>query len=121
VTDAEIRAAFTAERPFPLDEADEHFARLRAWGFTFVRFLVTWEAIEHAGPGIYDQEYLDYIFAIVKRAGDYGIQILIDPHQDVWSRFSGGDGAPGWTFGAIGMDITTLVAALLHDTVEGTA
>ena len=35
-------------RPFPLAEADEHFARLRAWGFTFLRFLVTWEAVEHA-------------------------------------------------------------------------
>lgn len=28
-------------RPFPLDEAEEHFARLRAWGLTFLRFLVT--------------------------------------------------------------------------------
>ncbi|HQN45382.1 MAG TPA: hypothetical protein PLA25_14700, partial [Anaerolineaceae bacterium] len=37
-------------RPFPLAEADEHFSRLRAWGLTFLRFLVTWEAIEHAGP-----------------------------------------------------------------------
>jgi hypothetical protein len=106
-------------RPFPLEEADEHFARLRWWGFTFVRFLVTWEAIEHAGPGIYDQEYLDYILAIVKRAGDYGVRILIDPHQDVWSRFSGGDGAPGWTFEAIGMDITKFAAtgaAIVHAT-----
>jgi hypothetical protein len=42
-------------RPFPLEEADEHLARLRAWGLTFVRFLVTWEAIEHEGPGIYDE------------------------------------------------------------------
>ena len=24
-------------RPFPLEEADEHFSRLRAWGFTFLR------------------------------------------------------------------------------------
>src|SRR5215207_3070960 len=48
-------------RPFPLKEADEHFARLKAWGLTFIRFLVTWEAIEHAGPGQYDTEYLDYI------------------------------------------------------------
>ena len=32
-------------RPFPLDEADEHFKRLRAWGLTFLRFLVTWEVI----------------------------------------------------------------------------
>ena len=36
-------------RPFPLEEADEHFSRLRAWGLTTLRFLVTWEAIEHAG------------------------------------------------------------------------
>ena len=26
------------------------------------------------------------------------------PHQDVWSRFSGGDGAPAWTFDKLGMD-----------------
>ena len=33
-------------RPFPVDEADEHFARLASWGQRFLRFLVTWEAIE---------------------------------------------------------------------------
>ena len=27
-------------RPFPLEEADEHFRRLRAWGMTFLRFLI---------------------------------------------------------------------------------
>lgn len=37
-------------RPFPLNEADEHFARLRSWGFNFLRFLINWEAIEHSGP-----------------------------------------------------------------------
>jgi hypothetical protein len=93
-------------RPFPLDEADEHFSRLQNWGFTFVRFLITWEAIEHEAPGMYDEEYLDYLLEVVSKAGEYGIQLFIDPHQDVWSRFSGGDGAPGWTFEAIGMDLT---------------
>ncbi|HEU5098023.1 MAG TPA: cellulase family glycosylhydrolase, partial [Roseiflexaceae bacterium] len=104
-------------RPFPLDEAKEHFARLRSWGFTFIRFLVTWEAIEHAGPGMYDQEYLDYLYAIVEQAGEHGISVLIDPHQDVWSRFSGGAGAPGWTFEAIGMEManfSTTGAAIVH-------
>ena len=82
-------------RPFPLEEADEHLRRLRAWGFDLVRLLVPWEAVEHAGPGIYDQAYLDYLYFLIERAEELGIQVIIDPHQDVWSRFSGGDGAPG--------------------------
>jgi hypothetical protein len=104
-------------RPFPLSEADQHFSRLQAWGFTFLRFLVTWEAIEHAGPGIYDQDYLDYLRAVLDKAGEYGIRVFIDPHQDVWSRFSGGDGAPGWTLELAGFELTRLHAAgaaILH-------
>lgn len=97
-------------RPFPLEEADEHLGRLRAWGLTFLRLLVTWEAIEHAGPGQYDEEYLAYIRAIVEKAAEYDIQCFIDPHQDVWSRWTGGDGAPGWLFDLIGLDITRLDA-----------
>jgi hypothetical protein len=93
-------------RPFPLEEADEHLARLKSWGLTFLRFLITWEAIEHAGPGVYDEAYLDYVYQVVKRAAAYDMFLLIDPHQDVWSRFTGGDGAPGWTLDLLGMDIT---------------
>jgi hypothetical protein len=106
-------------RPFPLEEADEHFTRLRAWGFTFLRLLVTWEAIEHAGPGLYDEAYLEYIRAVVEKAAKHGIALFIDPHQDVWSRFSGGDGAPGWTFEAVGFDITKFKetgSAIVHQT-----
>ncbi len=104
-------------RPFPLDEADEHLSRLRAWGFNFLRLLITWEAIEHAGPGRYDHEYLEYLETVARKAGDYGFFILIDPHQDVWSRFSGGDGAPGWTLEAVGFELRNLHAtgaAFLH-------
>lgn len=106
-------------RPFPLDEADEHLSRLRAWGMTFLRLLTTWEAIEHAGPGQYDEAYLDYLYAVVKKAAEYDIAIFIDPHQDVWSRWTGGDGAPGWTLEAVGMDISRLHrvgAAISHAT-----
>lgn len=104
-------------RPFPLAEAEAHYARLRSWGFNLLRFLVTWEAVEHAGPGIYDHDYLDYLRAVVQKAGEYGFAVVIDPHQDVWSRFSGGDGAPGWTLEAVGFDITRLHetgAAIVH-------
>jgi hypothetical protein len=99
------------DRPFPLEEADEHFTRLRSWGFTFLRFTVTWEAIEHAGPGTYDTAYLDYLEAVVRKADEHGIWLYIDPHQDVWSRFTGGDGAPAWTLEAVGMD-----PELMHET-----
>ena len=102
------RAVSFVGRPFPLDEADEHFGRLRHWGLTCLRLVVTWEAIEHAGPGEYDEAYLDYLFEVVRRAGEHGFVVFIDPHQDVWSRFTGGDGAPGWTLEAVGFDIGAL-------------
>jgi hypothetical protein len=104
-------------RPFPLPEADEHFERLRAWGLTLLRLLVPWEAVEHAGPGTYDEAYLDYLAAVVAKAGDYGFRVFVDPHQDVWSRFSGGDGAPCWTLEAAGFNVARLAetgAALTH-------
>ena len=104
-------------RPFPLDEADEHFSRLKHWGLDFLRFLVPWEAIEHEAPGVYDEAYLDYLEAVLEKALAYDINLFIDPHQDVWSRFSGGDGAPAWTFEAAGMDVERFHqtgAALLH-------
>ncbi|KAI8927737.1 glycoside hydrolase superfamily [Entophlyctis helioformis] len=99
-------------RPFPLDEADEHFSRLASWGFNFLRFNITWEAIEHAGPGIYDQAYIAY-------AKEYGFRVFIDPHQDVWSRLSGGSGAPGWTLDVVGFEPRNFAptnAALVQNT-----
>ncbi|KAE9405555.1 glycoside hydrolase family 5 protein [Gymnopus androsaceus JB14] len=95
-------------RPFPLEEAPEHFARLRRWGLTFVRFLVTWEAIEHAGPGIYDTEYLDYIRNLLTLLPQYGMIAFVSLHQDVWSRYSGGSGAPAWTLELVGLDLHEL-------------
>mmetsp|Transcript_45102 Transcript_45102/g.57743 ORF Transcript_45102/g.57743 Transcript_45102/m.57743 type:complete len:754 (-) Transcript_45102:163-2424(-) len=104
-------------RPFPLEEADEHFGRLRAWGLTFLRLLITWEAVEHRGPGEYDKEYLEYLVQIVRKADEYGVSVFMDPHQDVWSRWSGGDGAPYWTLEAAGFNIDHLGktgAAITH-------
>ncbi len=98
-------------RPFPLGEADEHFGRLRHWGFNCLRLLTSWEAIEHAGPGQYDTAYLDYFTELCARAGHFGLYVYVDFHQDVWSRLTGGDGAPGWTLAAVGLDHTRLAAA----------
>lgn len=98
-------------RPFPLAEADEHLSRLSHWGFNCLRLLTTWEAVEHAGPGRHDQDYLDYFTEICARAGKHGLYLFVDFHQDVWSRMTGGDGAPGWTFDAAGLDFTKFPAA----------
>src|SRR5262249_35062435 len=105
------RAVSFVGRPVPLEEAGAHFARLRSWGLTVLRLLVTWEAIEHAGPRLYDEEYLDSIAALVHRAAEYDLRVVIDPRQDVLSRFTGGDGAPGWTLEAAGLRLETLHAA----------
>jgi hypothetical protein len=69
--------------PFPLDEAPIHFARLRKWGYNTIRYVFTWEAIEHAGPGKYDDEFCDYTVELLRLAKDYGFYVFMDPHQDV--------------------------------------
>ena len=109
-------------RPFPLEEADVHLSRLRGWGLNCLRFNVTWEALEHAGPGEYDHEYISYVRAVLERAAVHGFWIYIDPHQDCWSRFTGGSGHPSWTMEMVGMDVRKLVtggAAVLHQTWPG--
>jgi len=104
------RASFVG-RPFPEDEARDHFARLSRMGLNAARFLVTWEALEGKAPGAYDLEYVDYVERMVSVAGEAGVLLFIDPHQDAWSRWSGGDGAPAWTLELAGFDIRSLHAA----------
>ncbi|MBU0927015.1 MAG: cellulase family glycosylhydrolase [Spirochaetes bacterium] len=105
-------------RPLPEDEAPEHLDRLKRWGFNVARFLVTWEGMEPTGPGVYDEAYYDYVERIVAMAAERGLRLFIDPHQDVWSRWTGGDGAPAWTLDEVGLDPRALHrtgAAFVHE------
>ncbi|OBT49094.1 hypothetical protein VE00_00118 [Pseudogymnoascus sp. WSF 3629] len=105
------------DRPFPLEDAHIHFSRLKRWGYNTIRYVFTWEAIEHAGPGIYDEGWIQHTISVLRAAREYGFYIFMDPHQDVWSRFSGGSGAPMWTLYAAGLNPEAFVAteaALVH-------
>lgn len=64
-------------------------------GFDVVRFLVFWEAVEPT-RGTYDDAYLAAVRARVEAAGEAGLRVIVDMHQDVFGRGFGGDGAPRW-------------------------
>lgn len=69
--------------------------------------------------GIYDEEYIIYIIALLRKCATHGLYVLMDPHQDVWSRYSGGSGAPFWTYIAAGMDpskFRVTESAVVHNT-----
>jgi hypothetical protein len=73
-----------------------------------VRFLITWEAVAPSGPDVLDTAYLSYLHALISLFPQYGITCFVSCHQDVWSRFSGGSGAPAWTLEAVGFDLGAL-------------
>ncbi|KAG9308311.1 glycoside hydrolase family 5 protein [Chiua virens] len=53
-------------------------------------------------------EYLTYVKKLLSLLPEYGLSAFIVVHQDVWSRYSGGSGAPAWTLENIGFDLHAL-------------
>lgn len=92
------------DAPIKLSEASLHLQRLRYLGFNALRLPVVWEALEHEGPGKYDDEYIEYVRQLVTICVEHGFHVVINPHQDLWSRHAGGSGAPLWTLHACGLD-----------------
>lgn len=94
------------DSPLRLAEAPTHLRKLRALGFNVLRLPVVWEALEHAGPGVYDSAYIAYVRSLVALCNDkrVGLRVVINPHQDLFSRFAGGSGAPMWALHACGLD-----------------
>jgi hypothetical protein len=82
--------------PFPPEEAEDRFLRLKQGGVFFVRLVISWETLEYAGPGVYDESYLAYMRKILVAAAHAGISVFSDPVQNRWSRWIRGEGAPSW-------------------------
>lgn len=71
--------------------------RLKSWGFNMIRLTLFWEAIEPV-QGHYNRDYLLKVKKMVDQASARGIYTLLDMHQDFYSRWLYGDGAPSWAF-----------------------
>lgn len=74
------------------------FDPLVAWGMNVVRLLFTWEAYEPT-RGVYDLSYLDYYASAVDAAASRGLFVIVDFHQDAFSRYTlagCGEGFPAW-------------------------
>ena len=93
----------------PLTEQD--FADIAAMGFNAVRLVLSWSALQPA-PGQIDGAEIDRAKQAVDWAGQHGIHVVLDMHQDAWGKgvlapegtacrsgtspMTGWDGAPDW-------------------------
>ena len=85
------------EQAPPFEEAmAAYFDRVAAWGHNVVRLPFTWEAVE-PHRGIVDMRFVELYAQMAQACGDRGIRVVVDYHQDIFSRHYGGDGFPDWT------------------------
>ena len=72
--------------------------RLPGMGVNLIRLLFIWEAYEPK-EGKFNEHYIEMLRSIISRAANDGIYVVIDFHQDVFSRYLAGgcgDGFPKW-------------------------
>jgi len=82
-------------KPYLGADQPEDLARIRAWGFDAVRFVMTWTAVEPS-RGQIDEGYLDELARRMEWARAADLLVVVDMHQDVFGEGFGGDGAPRW-------------------------
>jgi endoglycosylceramidase len=107
----EVQASKPAFAQSTAPGSGDDFAQMRALGFDVVRLVLNWSQLEPTA-GTYSTTYLDRVAQVVGWARQQGIYLILDMHQDQYSRFivpaskqsappgctpsGGGDGAPGW-------------------------
>lgn len=107
----EVQASRPAFAQSTAPASGDDFAQMRALGFDVVRLVLNWSQLEPR-PGTYSATYLDRVAQVVGWARQQGIYVILDMHQDQYSRYivpvsksrapsgctpsGGGDGAPSW-------------------------
>lgn len=75
---------------------DMDLENLRSWGFNMIRLHVAWEGVEPT-RGQYNYTYIEKLREVIRKANKYGINVLLDAHQDLFNRKFCGEGFPDWT------------------------
>jgi endoglycosylceramidase len=81
--------------PAALGFGEKDLSFLAQNGFNGIRLGFIWAGVEPS-PGQYDDAYIDQIAALAAQAESYGLQPVVDFHQDGYSAEYGGDGAQAW-------------------------
>ncbi len=68
---------------------------LKSIGANIVRLGITWSKIEST-EGKFNDEIIYAYKEFIKKCGENGIYILLDMHQDLFSEYFYGNGAPKW-------------------------
>jgi endoglycosylceramidase len=69
--------------------------RMRDLGFDLLRLPINWSALEPE-QGRYSRSYLRRIAKVVALCGKRDVAVVLDFHQDAFSKEIGQDGAPRW-------------------------
>jgi hypothetical protein len=81
-------------QPIPDFNADDASAAV-AMGFNMLRLPINWSGLEPT-EGEFSEVYLQRLDEVVTLATAAGLYVLIDFHQDAYSKEIGEDGAPLW-------------------------
>ncbi|MFQ1021466.1 cellulase family glycosylhydrolase [Tardisphaera saccharovorans] len=76
----------------------EDFQAMASWGFNVIRLPIDWSFVEPK-PGVYNSSYMSQVKQAVAMANRYGIYVIIDMQQFLWSsvfKSEGGYGLPLW-------------------------
>ena len=69
---------------------------IRSIGFNALRLPLNWSGLEPTETGGFVKSYVDRIREVVALARDAGLYVMLDMHQDAYSKEIGEDGAPYW-------------------------